>query len=102
MATPITITLPHQLDRAEARRRIENGFGAFKDQIPGIQNLTQDWTDDRLAFTMTGLGQRVTGRLDVADDSVKIEIDLPAFLAALADKVKARVQRQGQLLLEKK
>lgn len=102
MATPITISIPHQLGRAEARRRIENGFGSFRAQIPGAQSLAHDWEDDRLNFALQGLGQRVTGRLDVLDDAVKIEIDLPAFLAAIADKIKAKVQKQGRLLLEKK
>ncbi len=102
MGTPVTISIPHQLGRAEARRRIESGFGNLREQIPGAQSLQHAWSDDRMEFTLQGLGQRITGRLDVLDDAVKMEIDLPAFFAAIADKVKAKIRKQGQLLLEKK
>ena len=34
MANPITVSIPHQLGRAEARRRIETGFaGGLKDRL---------------------------------------------------------------------
>lgn len=102
MAAPVTISLPHQLGRAEARRRIEHGFGSLSAQIPGAQSLAHTWDADRLSFALQGLGHRISGRLDVLDDAVNIEIDLPPFLSAIADKVKGKIRKQGQLLLEKK
>jgi hypothetical protein len=44
----------------------------------------------------------LTGRLDVLADSVKIEVDLPEILAAIADKIAGRLKTEGQKLLEKK
>ena len=32
MSTPVTITIPHKLGRAEARSRVEASIGQFKDQ----------------------------------------------------------------------
>ena len=35
MATPITVSIPHQLGRAEARRRIDGGFAKMIQLLPG-------------------------------------------------------------------
>jgi hypothetical protein len=42
------------------------------------------------------------GRLDVRDDAVAIEVDLPAILAALADRISGQLKREAQKLLEAK
>jgi Putative polyhydroxyalkanoic acid system protein (PHA_gran_rgn) len=104
MATPITITIPHKLGKTEARARIASGFDQLKSQIAGAQiaNFQQAWADDRLTFSAQGLGQTINGRLDVNENDIRIEVDLPAFLAGLADKIAGRLKRQGALLLEKK
>lgn len=108
MAQPITVTIPHKLGKAEAKARIAGGFDQIKDQLgvqAGIMSLTrfsQLWDGDRLSFTAQALGQTVSGRLDVHENDVRIEIDLPAILAGVADKIAGRLRKQGQLLLEKK
>lgn len=35
MATPITVSIPYQLGRAEARRRIQAGFADITHLLPG-------------------------------------------------------------------
>ncbi len=104
MATPITVTIPHKLGKAEARARIADGFGQLKGQIAAanIAQFTQDWSGDRMSFSAAALGQRINGRIDVSDSDVRIEVDLPAFLIGLADKISGRLRKQGRLLLEKK
>ncbi len=103
MTKPITITIPHELGRAEAHRRIEEGFGKLEHQLSGgMGQLRKSWQGDRLSFSAQVLGQGVTGRLDVLDNAIGLEIDLPGFLAAIADRLKGRLQKEGQLLLEKR
>ncbi|MGE0597428.1 MAG: polyhydroxyalkanoic acid system family protein [Hyphomonadaceae bacterium] len=100
----MTIILPHKLGKAEARARIERGFGQFKAQMAGanLAAMEQGWEGDRLSFSAQALGQRFTGRIDVREDDLKIEVDLPAFLVGLADKIAGKLRKQGTLLLEKK
>jgi hypothetical protein len=43
----------------------------------------------------------MTGSVDVADDHVRLELQLPWLLALLAEKAKALVQKEGKLMLEK-
>jgi len=103
MATPIRISIPHQLGRAEARRRIEAGFANFADQLPGSSGAcSQRWDGDRLTFGINAMGQTFAGAIDVLDTAVNIEIELPGLLGMLASGMKDRLQKAGQLLLEKK
>ena len=103
MATPITISIPHQLGRAEARRRIEAGFTKLTHQLPGSSGATSErWDGDRLTFNLAAMGQSVAGVIDVLDTAVTMEIELPGVLGMLAGALKDRLQKAGQLLLTKK
>ena len=73
MVTPITVSIAHQLGRAEARRRIEAGFAKFVGHFPGGGIRSERWDGDRLSFSVVALGQTVSGALDVSDTAVRIE-----------------------------
>lgn len=102
MAKPIVITIPHELGKAEARERIEAGVARMTHQFGEGVKLTKAWTGDQLSFSAKVVGQAVAGKLDVFEDAVRMEVDLPPFFAMIADKVKGRLKKEGQLMLEKK
>jgi hypothetical protein len=106
MPRPICINIPHSLGRDEARRRIEQGFGRISQQMAGgmagIVAFQEHWQNDRLHFEANSLGQKITGRIDVLADAVHLEVDLPEFLAMLAERIKGRLTSETKLLLEKK
>ncbi|MCI0332246.1 MAG: polyhydroxyalkanoic acid system family protein [Planctomycetes bacterium] len=106
MARPVTVNIPHSLGKDEARRRIEAGFGQMRQQITGglgaMLAFQEHWEGDRLHFEAGGLGQKLTGRLDVLPDSLQVQLDLPEMLAAIADKIIGRLKTEGQKLLDKK
>jgi hypothetical protein len=103
MATPLTVSIPHQLGRAEARRRIESGFTNMIRQVPGTGSaFSQTWDGDRLSFSIAVMGQPINGTVDVLDAEVKMEIELPGILGMIAAGLKGRLQKAGQLLLTKK
>ena len=102
MGTPIRVNIPHQLGRAEARRRIETGFSQLVDQLPGGVNVgAPRWDGDRLAFSIEALRQTASGSIDVFEDTVAIEIELPGLLGRIAGAFKGRLQKAGQLMLTK-
>jgi hypothetical protein len=55
-----------------------------------------------LYFEGSALGQKITGRFDVKNDSVQVELDLPEILAAIADVIRQKLQTEGRKLLERK
>ena len=105
MARPVTVNIPHKLGKEEARKRLVEGFGRMRDQLTGglggLVKFQDRWEGDRLHFEGSAIGQRITGRVDVLEDSVQMQIDLPEMLAAIADRIIPRFQQEGQKLLEK-
>ena len=103
MAKPVVVNIPHELGREEARRRLETGFGRIREQIGGKALAFEErWEGERLHFKAGAFGQNVTGRADVLEKSVRIEVDLPWILASIAEKLQHRIRKTGTLLLEKK
>lgn len=103
MAAPITITVPHQLGRVEAHRRIETGFAKIVNLLPGkTGTCSERWDGDQLTFSAAALGQTVGGVINVLDNEVTMEIQLPGVLGMIANGLKDRLQKAGQLLLTKK
>jgi hypothetical protein len=99
MATPVSVSIPHQLGRAEARRRIETGFSKLVNQLPVSGVCNERWDGDQLTFSVAAMGQTVSGRVEVLDAAVTMEIDLPGLLGHIANAFKGRLQKAGQLLL---
>ncbi len=105
MARPVTITLSHDLGLEEARTRFREGSGKLQEQLSGgmVFKFNENWeTDDRLTFVAKGLGQTITGEIDIFPQHVRITATLPGILASLAETIAGRVEKQGKLLLEKK
>jgi hypothetical protein len=102
MAEPVIVTIPHRLGKDEATRRLKTGFGNARATLgEKFMVLKDDWKGDHLDFRASLLGQTTTGTVDVGEDSVRLEVQLPWVLAMLANKAKALVEKQGQLMLEK-
>lgn len=99
MSKPVVVSIPHELGRAEARRRIENGVGQLTSQIGAVGELKQAWKDDVLHFSVHAIGQTVTGTIAVEDREARVEVMLPGIFAMIANKVKGRLRDEGQLLL---
>ena len=102
MSKAVTVTIPHELGRAEARRRIEAGFGDLSRHLGGLGAVSKTWDGDRLSFSFAAVGQAISGAVDVGDRAIRLEVLLPTLLAMMAGKLKGRLQTEGQLLLEKK
>jgi hypothetical protein len=102
MSRPLVVSIPHQLGKEEAVRRLQSGFGrartTFGDKLAVID---ENWSGAHLDFRAGILGQAVTGAIDVADDHVRVEVQLPWLLGLLAEQVKPFIERQGHLMLEK-
>lgn len=76
MANPLKVDVPHQLGRAEARRRIERGFENLVGQLPGgTGTCTQRWEGDGLTFSLATMGQTVPGRVSLLETSVARRVE---------------------------
>jgi putative polyhydroxyalkanoate system protein len=96
----LTITIPHQLGREEAKRRIAEQASQLQSQHGGmLERVEQRWEGDTLHFLVGAVGQSISGTLRVADQDVHLEVALPWMLAMLAGTVKKQIEKQGHKLL---
>ena len=91
MADPFTFDIPHTLDRAQARARIEKGSGQLAGIVPGGTVKALRWEGDTLSFTIDALGQSVATQIEVFDDHVRATFDLPPMLALIAQTLRAKL-----------
>jgi hypothetical protein len=100
MTQPIELDIPHKLGKAAARTRVEHGFKGIADLIPGGRVTQHQWTGDTLEFTVEGMGQRISSRLEVFEDKVHAAVDLPAFMALFAGPIRDKLAKEGPKMLE--
>lgn len=103
MSKPLTVSIPHNLGKAEATRRLQGGLTGLKSQFGDkIASINETWSGDRMDFRVGAMGQNISGNLHVMEDHVRVEVQLPWILAMVAEKAKTFIQKQGTLMLEKK
>jgi hypothetical protein len=103
MTGPLVVIIPHHLGKAEASRRLRSGRASVRTAFAGKLSVFEEaWSEDHLDFRVGLVGQMATGTIDVADEHVRLAVELPRILALLAGKAKALIQKHGQLMLEGK
>lgn len=97
------VSLPHTLGKEEVRRRMHAHGHEIANYFPaGMASVDTSWpNEDRMNLVITAAGQRIEGGIDVGEDFVVIELDLPAMLGFLGGTIERAVRRHGGKLLEK-
>ncbi len=102
MSAPLVVTIPHQLGREAAARRLKASLTRAVASIPILQVDEERWEGNRLVFCVRALGQAASGHLDVAEDHVRLEVTLPWLLQRFAKAAQAAIRNRGTLLLTKR
>jgi hypothetical protein len=100
MASPMKFDIPHKLGKAEAKRRIEAGIPKLERHIPGGGTVQADWTgEDRMAMTVTAMGQKVSVDMLVEDAVVHATVAVPLMLSMMAGAISGFVQTSAEKML---
>lgn len=102
MSAPLIVSIPHRLGREEATRRLRAGLIRAASSIPVLKVDEERWQDNRMIFRVRALGQAASGRLDVEDDHVRLEVTLPWLLQRFAEVAQVAIRKHGHLLLTKR
>jgi hypothetical protein len=103
LSKPLVVSIPHNLGKDEAVRRMKAGLANVRSQYSHLLTVNEEsWTGDQLNFSVSALAQNVSGVIDVADDHVQLEVTLPWLLARLANGAQAMIRDKGRLMLDKK
>jgi hypothetical protein len=99
---PLVVSMPHRLGRQEAKRRVDAGVSRLGPELAAVVGgLDHSWNADALNFRATALWQTITGRIEVLDDAVRVEIDLPWMMRLLGDTITKRVRGRALAMPEK-
>ncbi len=102
MSAPLIVSIPHQLGREEATRRLKAGLARAAAGIPVLKVDEERWEDSRLIFRVRAMGQAAVGHVDVADDHVRLEVTLPWLLQRFAEAAQATIRHRANRLLTKR
>jgi hypothetical protein len=102
MSKPLVVSIPHQLGREEASRRLKAGLTRAAASVPVLKVDEERWEGDRMIFRVRALGQTAMGHLDVAEDHVRLEVTLPWLLQRFAEVAQVAIRNRGNLLLTKR
>ncbi|MEP3422957.1 MAG: polyhydroxyalkanoic acid system family protein [Erythrobacter sp.] len=97
------VSLPHTLGAEEVRRRMHAHAHEIADYFPaGMAEIESSWpNEDRMDLFITAAGQKIEGGIDVTDDTVVIELDLPRMLGFLRGTLENAVRKNASKMLEK-
>ena len=95
MAT-IDVRKSHALPKDEAKKRAEDLAKSMQQKF----ELDWRWENDRIVFEATrGSAKGTKGTVEVSDNDVRVQIDLPFLLRMLKGTVESKVtEKLGQLL----
>jgi hypothetical protein len=86
---PIVVTVPHNLGAETARQRVALHIEQVrKDYVDRIAHSEVVWTQNRADVRISALGQMTTMQIDVLNDALRIEVQLPWFLSALSNTIR--------------
>ena len=96
MGKPLTVTITHSLGAAQAKQRISQGVESLRQQYASqITRADIAWQGDKAALQVGALGQVIHARIDVGEDQLRIEVDLPWLLQKLARPLETFLTRKG-------
>lgn len=96
----LSVSIPHQLPRAEAKKRVEGLISQLKNDYGGdAAHVDESWAGDTLTFKVAAMGMSLAGQVAVEDQAVKVDVALPFMLAMLSGRVKQTIEEEGRKLL---
>ena len=96
----LKIDVPHKLTRQEAEGRIKNLLSEtakkFQDKIT---NLEENWSGGKGTFSFKAAGFAVSGTLEVKDQIVVLDGNLPLAAVFFKTKIESKIREEASRLL---
>ena len=90
------VTVPHNTDKASARRRVDARLQQLLAQYGTyINDVDQRWDGDRLVFSGSARGFKANGTLEVTDSEVIIDGKLPLIARPFEPRIKSTIEREA-------
>ena len=98
----LNIEVPHQLSKEEALSRVKNLLADLrKEQGHLVSDVKEEWKGEKGKFQFSAKGFDLSGIIQVNDNSVNIDADLPFALSFFKGMIKNVIQERAETLLAK-
>jgi putative polyhydroxyalkanoate system protein len=94
------LDVPHQLGAAAAKAKLERFIEMIQGQFQEkVSDLSQGWVGNTLNFGFKTYGIKISGAIDVRDDSLHVAGDLPFTAMMFKGKIESEIRQQlGRLM----
>ena len=96
----INFDVPHSLSADDAKEKLQKFVEAiqekFKDQV---SDLEQSWQDNDLSFGFKTFGIKIAGKINVSDDKLSVDGDLPISAMMFKGKIESEIRNQLEKLM---
>ncbi len=94
------MAFPHSLGRDEALRRIREHEDDIANIAPGMAEVTTSWPSaDRLELQIAAMGKAIKGAVEVAENEVVFDFDLPQSLSFASGMIRSALEPKARKLL---
>jgi hypothetical protein len=91
------ITLPHNTNREEARKIVDERIGQLLAQFGGMaSDVEHEWSGDVLSFSAKARGLSAKGTVEVTDSEVIIHGKLPLMALPFESKIRGLVEKEAE------
>jgi hypothetical protein len=95
------VAIPHSLGKTEVRERLRTRGHELGNHIPGgMAEVTTVWpSEDRMAMTVSAMGQTINAHVDIQEQQVVFVVDVPPALGFIKPIIEGTIRQQGEKLL---
>ena len=95
------VAIPHDLGKDTVRERLKTRGHMIGEGIPGgVADVTTSWpSEDRMAMTVTAMGQTLNAHVDIEDRQIVFFVDVPPALGFIKPIIDGAIRQQGHKLL---
>jgi hypothetical protein len=97
----LEVRVPHRLEPAEVRRRLEQAIARAGDEYAGkVGAIDASWpADDRLVVVVEVMGMNIDGEVEILVEELVVRLQVPGMASLFAGRIKSGVaERLGGLL----
>lgn len=97
----MTKTYPHSLGKDEAARRLRERISSEKISKANLVSVSKEvWNDPyNLDYSMTLFNHRVDGTLEITDDQVVVNLNLPFVAMMVKGMIENQMDQQMEIML---
>jgi hypothetical protein len=96
MAKTLEVQVPHSLDQAEIRRRLDEALVRARSEYSvAVGEITAEWQgEDTMRFNLAVAGMKFDGSLEILVEALLVKLQLPGAAALFSGRIREGIQER--------